>query len=326
MEFGAALAANLTSPPVLAFALGFLATALGAELKLHEALYDALSVYLLLAIGLKGGVAISVAEPGALLWPALAALALGTAIPLWCYAVLRRLLRLGAADSGALAAHYGSVSAVTFVAALQFLAARGVPAEGFLPALVALLEVPAIVVAIALARAGGAAGGGGGLREALHEVVFGRSVVLLVGGLAIGVLTGERGYAAVKPLFSDLFLGALVLFLLELGVVASRRRGDLRRAGAPLVAFAVIAPIVHAALASLLGPLVGLSPGGTMVFATLAASASYIAAPAAVRLALPEASPSLYLASSLVVTFPFNLALGLPLYDAFARLAHRLLG
>ncbi len=309
--------ANLLSPMVLAFALGLAATLLKSDLKLPDALYDTLSVYLLLAIGLKGGAELSVTPLRALLAPALASLLLGLGIPLWCYALLRRLGRFSVADAAALAAHYGSVSAVTFIACLSFLDKAGVAYEGFMPALVALLEVPAIVVALGLARA--SLGRPGGWGEALHELLTGKSIVLLAGGLLIGWVSGKPGVAAVAPLFVDLFKGALVLFLLEMGLITARRFRDLARVGPFLLAFGVVMPVLHGLLGIALGRLAGLSLGGATVLAVLAASASYIAAPAAVRIALPEANPSLYLTAALAVTFPFNLTLGLPLYYELAR-------
>lgn len=315
---------NLLSPMVLAFGLGVLATLLRSDLRFPDELYDALAIYLLLAIGLKGGAELSV-TPLAVVWaPALVTLVLGVLTPLWCYALLRRLGRFTVPDAAALAAHYGSVSAVTFIACLTLLDKLGEPYEGFVPALVALLEVPAIVVALLVARR--AMGKGGSWGEVLHELLTGKSVVLLAGGLAIGWLSGKPGFARVAPLFGDLFQGALVLFLLEMGMVTARRLRDLRRAGAFLCTFAVVMPVLHGLAGVVLGTWVGLSPGGVTVFATLAASASYIAAPAAVRIALPEANPSLYLTAALVVTFPFNLTVGLPLYHACARLAAGWLG
>jgi hypothetical protein len=319
MDTLAIAAANLASPMVLAFALGLAAALAGTDLRLPDPVHSAISTYLLLAIGMKGGVALAVAGIGAVLWPALAALALGSAIPLWCFAILRRALGLGRADAAAIAAHYGSVSAVTFVAATAWLSAAGRPYEGFMPALVAIMEVPAIVIALLLARERTGQDGAGSIRGALHEILLGKSVLLLAGGVAMGWITGPAGYRAVEPLFGTLFQGFLVLFLLDMGSIAARRLRDLRRAGTGLAAFAVLAPIAHGALGAAAGTLVGLSPGGAMVLGTLAASASYIAAPAAVRVALPEANPTLYLTASLGVTFPFNLLLGLPLYDALAR-------
>jgi hypothetical protein len=313
-----ALQANLLSPMVLAFALGALATLVKSDLKVPDALYDGLAIYLLLAIGLKGGVALSEASLREVAAPALVTLALGAAIPVWCYAILRRLGRFDRANAGAIAAHYGSVSAVTFIACLAFLQEIGQPYEGFVPALVALLEVPGIVMALLLARRGSEAHWGSTLRELLT----GKSVVLLGGGLAIGWVTGREGFAQVAPLFEGLFKGALVLFLLEMGLVAARRFRDLRRVGPFLIGFGLVMPVLHAALGVGLGTLAGLSVGGATVLGILAGSASYIAAPAAVRIALPEANPSLYLTASLAVTFPFNLAVGIPLAHAMARLLH----
>lgn len=316
------LQANLLSPPVLCFALGLCAAAARSDLRLPEPIFQALSIYLLLAIGLKGGADLAQAEPGVVLLPSLAAVGLGLAIPLWIYAALRRLAGFGIPDAAALAAHYGSVSAVTFIAVLGYLDAAGTAYEGFMTALLALMEVPAILVALVLARRSGAAAADGGLRAALAEVVSGKSIVLLTGGLAIGFLSGPQGLAPVKPLFVDLFRGALCLFLLELGIAAAQRLRDLRTAGPVLVALAVGAPLVHAMLGLGAGYAVGLSMGGAVVLATLAASASYIAAPAAVRIALPQANPGYYLGASLGITFPFNILVGIPLYAGAARLLY----
>jgi uncharacterized protein len=310
------LQANLLSPMVLAFGLGIVAVLLRSDLRFPQEVYDALAIYLLLAIGLKGGAALAVTPLAAIARPALATLALGVGIPLWSYAVLRRLGGLDVANAAAIAAHYGSVSAVTFIAALGYVERLGVPAEGFLPALVAVLEVPAIVVGLLIARL---QLGGGSWRELLRELLTGKSVFLLVGGLAIGWLSGPEGMKPVAPLFVDLFRGALTLFLLDMGMVTARRLQDLRGVGPFLLAFGILAPLLHGALGAWLGALSGLSLGGAAVLATMAASASYIAAPAAVRIALPQASPSLYLTTALAVTFPFNLAVGIPLYVGFAR-------
>lgn len=308
--------ANLLSPVVLAFALGAVATLVRSDLTFPPEAYTVLSIYLLLSIGLRGGVELSHVSLGAFVWPALVTLLLGVLIPVWSYAILR-LGRFDVADAAAIAAHYGSVSAVTFAAILAFLDGRGVTYERFLPTLVALLEVPAIVVALLIARV--RLGGGTHWRETLRELFTGRSVLLLVGGLVIGFLSGERQYARVAPLFTDLFSGALLLFLLEMGMLAARRVRDVARAGAFLVAFAVVMPVLHGTLGAWLGTRVGLSVGGSTAFAVLVASSSYIAAPAAVRVALPQANPGYYLTMSIGITFPFNLAVGIPLYYALAQ-------
>ncbi len=325
------LAANLLSPIVLAFVLGIVARLIKSDLEFPEGLYQSLAIYLLLAIGLKGGVALSATPVQEFVGPALATLALGVLTPLTSYAVLRRPLGFDRVNAAALGAHYGSVSAVTFIAAMQVAELTGFAAEGYMPALVALLEVPAIIVALMLAYIRGAAGRtaegaspeqkgprGGSWQAALHEVVTGRSVVLLVGGLVLGILAGEEGFVKVEPFFVGGFQGALVLFLLEMGLVTAQRLGDLRTVGARLIGFGVVAPIVHGLLGVWLGGVAGLSPSGAAVLGAMVASASYIAAPAAVRIALPEASPTLYLTAALAITFPFNLTLGIPLFFAAA--------
>lgn len=330
-------ATNLLSPAVLCFALGAAAVFLRSDLRLPEPVFAALSIYLMLAIGMKGGVELSERPLGELAAPMAAGLLLGCLIPLGCFALLRRFAGLSIPDAAAMAAHYGSVSAVTFAAVTAFLDAQQVPYEGHVAALLAVMEIPAIVVAIALAQmpmlvsASYVGGGGGaalslrqgsgpseGLAGVISNAMASKSVVLLAGGLAIGVLIGPTGMTKVKPLFVDLFPGLLCLFLLELGRLAASRIGDFRQVGLKLAVFAIAMPVVHAMLGITLGEAIGLSMGGAVVLGTLAASASYIAAPAAVRLALPEANPSYYLTCSLALTFPFNIVVGLPLYSAFA--------
>lgn len=311
---------NLASPVLLAFALGMAAAFLRSDLRLPEAIYGGLSIYLLLAIGLKGGTALAQTEPVVILWPAAATLVLGLVTPLVAFGAFRRLAGLSLTDAAAIAAHYGSVSAVTFIAALGFVRNAGYPPEGFLPALVAILEVPGIVVALMIVQMRvGAQSGAGGWKRALHEVLTGKSIVLLVGGLLIGWITGPERMAKVDPLFVDLFTGALVLFMIELGTLAARRIRELRSAGWVFVALTIAVPLVNGALGVLLGLWSGLSVGGAAVLGTMASSASYIAAPAAVRLALPDANPTYYLTASLGLTFPFNLTIGIPLYLELAR-------
>jgi len=310
---------NLLSPAVLAFALGIVAALIKSDLKIPDALYTSLSIYLLLAIGLKGGAALAV-TPFSEVWkPALATLALSILTPLLSYATLRRLGRFDVVNAAAIAAHYGSVSAVTFMAATAFMQAAQQPVEGFLPTLVAILEVPAIVIALLIARR---SLGGGSLGEAVWEIFAGKSILLLVGGSLMGFLSGPEGLEQVAPLFVDPFRGVLVLFLLELGMVAAKRLRDLRSAGGFLIGFGVLMPLLQGGLGVWLGSLAGMTVGGAMVLGTMAASASYIAAPAAVRMALPQANPSYYLTASLGITFPFNLTLGIPIYYALSRWLH----
>lgn len=307
--------APLTSPVVLAFLLGLSAALMRSDLRLPEQVHGFLSLYLLLAIGLKGGVGLRGADLGDLALPVLVTLVLGVVTPLLAFGVLRLMTRLSTTDRAALAAHYGSTSLVTFTAAIAALDAARVSTEGYLATLLAVLEVPGIVVGLLLA--GRAAGGG--RREAFREVLTGKSILLLVGGLAIGAVTGASGYVAVEPLFGGLFQGVLVLFLLDLGVLAGQRLRDVPQAGVGLVAAALLLPLVNGTLGVLGGTAAGLSVGGAAVLGVLAASASYIAAPAAVRLALPEANPAYYLTSSLGITFPFNLVVGIPLFLGLAQ-------
>lgn len=317
MEDTDILADNLLSPIILAFVLGVIASLVRSDLRLPDALSSGLSIYLLLAIGLKGGVELNRTPFGEFVGPALLTLFLGLLTPITAYNILRRLGRFDRVNASAIAAHYGSVSAVTFIVAITYGTMTGQAPEGFMPALVAILEVPAIVVALMIAftrdkRAGS-------WREALHEVLAGRSVVLLVGGLLIGLAVGPSGFEPVEPFFVSGFQGALTLFLLEMGIVAARRLKDLREVGAFLIGFGIFVPILHGLLAVWLGGLVGLSMAGSAVLGAMVSSASYIAAPAAVRIALPEANPTFYLTASLGITFPFNVTLGIPLYYLFAE-------
>ncbi len=309
---------NLLSPMVLAFVLGTAAVLLRGDLKLPGEVYTLLSMYLLFAIGLKGGFELARSPLQNVLLPALVTVLLGVGIPLWSYVILRR--KFDIANAAAIAAHYGSVSAVTFSASITFLNTLGQPVEGFMPALVALLEIPAIGVALLIAST--RLNGGGSWRVALHEVLTGKSILLLIGGVLIGLISGDAGYQLVAPFFVDLFPGMLTLFMLDMGSTAGRYLRDLPQAGWFLVVFALVMPVLHGALGVWLGTLAGLSLGGSMVMGTLAASASYIAAPAAVRIALPQANPSYYLTAAIALTFPFNLTIGLPLYYQFALLLH----
>ncbi len=311
------LLTNLLSPIVLAFALGILAQLVRSDLSFPEPLYQALSIYLLLAIGLKGGAELSHTPWSVVRGPVLVTLALGLLTPITSYVVLRKIGRMDRINAAAIAAHYGSVSAVTFIAAQTFGQFQGNPAEGFMPALVAILEVPAIVVALTIAFM--RSNHHGSWREGLHEVLAGRSVVLLVGGLLIGYLSGMEGLKSVESFFVSGFKGALTLFLLEMGLVAARRLRDLKTVGAFLIGFGIVMPLLHGSLAVVLGHWAGLSVGGSAVLGAMVASASYIAAPAAVRISLPEANPTFYLTASLGITFPFNLTLGIPLYFALAQ-------
>lgn len=319
------LKSNLLSPIVLAFILGMIAKIVKGDLALPKDLYASLSIYLLLAIGLKGGVELSETPFDVIALPAAATLFVGCLTPLSAYFLIRRLGKFNVIDSAAIAAHYGSVSAVTFIAATQFAEIVGLKPEGFMPTLLTLLESPGIHIALgigALHRARQSAKDSSELaataKSVFHEIFTGRSMVLLVGGLVIGFLVGKKGFEPVQPFFETGFKGALVLFLLELGSVAGSRLSDLKKVGIRLVGLGVLIPILHGALGVFIGSAAGLSVGGAAVLGAMAASASYIAAPPAVRMTLPEANPTYYLTASLVITFPFNLVVGIPLYFKFA--------
>lgn len=250
---------NLTSPPVLAFALGGLAVLVRSDLRLPDPIHTWLATYLLLAIGLKGGHVLADADGSDLLGPALASVALGIVIPLTVFAVARRLLRLAESDAGSLAAHYGSVSVVTFTAAVVFASEAGYRVEPVMTALVALLEIPGIIVALLLVNARGR---NTALRAAVHEVLTGRSVLLLVGGLIIGLVTSDAGFARIEPLFVDAFPGLLVLFLLDMGATAASRLRESRSLTPGVVAFAIVTPVVTGTIGVLLGTASGLSVAG----------------------------------------------------------------
>lgn len=325
MDIGTSLnmaTSNVLSVPVLVFLLGVISVRLKADLRLPDPVYQATSIYLLFAIGLKGGVALRVAEPADVLLPIVVAIALGIVIPLLVFVVLKWMTRLDGIDRGAMAAHYGSTSLVTFTAALVFLDSLDVSYEGFMPTLLTVLEIPGIVVGLLLAKRYSSSRSQlitVSSREWVREVVLGKSVLILFGGLVIGFLTGVQGYAQVEPFFGGLFTGVLALFLLEMGVLAGRRLSDIRTAGAGLIVFAIIFPVFAGTLGIISGYLAGLSMGGAMILGVLCASASYIAAPAAVRLALPEANPGITLTTSLGITFPFNLIIGIPVYYVVAQ-------
>lgn len=311
---------NILTAPVVAFVVALIATLARFEIRLPEALYPILSTYLLLAIGIKGGTALSDTSLSEIWLPVVASLVLGVVTPLVAFVLLRVAGRLDLVNAAALAAHYGSVSAVTFTVVIAALDSRGMSYEGYMAGLLAILEVIGIVVALYMAKRGQPdTADNDGWRHALSDVVRGRSITLLLGGLVIGVVVGAERLAPTDPMFRGLFAGALVLFLIEMGAVAAERLRDIGQAGVRLVVLGIVIPLINGALGAVGGSLAGLSTGGTAVMATLAASASYIAAPAAVRIALPQASPGLYVTASLGITFPFNIALGIPLYIALAE-------
>ncbi len=307
------LIANLLSPIVLAFVLGTIAGAIRSELELPEPVLKLLSIYLLFSIGLAGGRELALAGFATIVAPALVAATLTVAIPVASFLALRRLGGFDAANAAAVAAHYGSVSSVTFFAAMAFARTAGTPAEGFMPALVAVMEW-GVIVALLLARWSMREDGSRqGLGAIILDTLRGRGILLLSGGMAIGALSGEAGWNQIAPFYEHLFRGILMLFLLEMGMTAARQVRDFAAVGRFMTGFAVAAPVLFGSAGVLLGHAVGLGVGGAFVLGAIAASSSYIDAPAACRAALPQASPGIYLTASLGITFPFNLLAGLPL-------------
>ena len=310
---------NLLTPMILCFALGLAAALARSDLSVPEAAAKAMSLYLLFAIGFKGGVAVAAhGFDGHLFATLIGGVVLSFGLPLVAYALLRTITRLSALDEAAVAAHYGSISIVTFVTATSVLTGQGIAYEGYMVAVAAAMEAPAIVSALWLV----ARSGSGARMDAKlwHEILLNGSIVLLVGAFAIGLTTGEGGMAKIESFIVSPFQGVLCLFLLDMGLVAGRGlRGAKGVLSAGAVAFGVIMPMMGAAFGCGVGLVLGLSTGGLALLMVLAASASYIAVPAAMRVALPEANPALSLTLSLGVTFPFNLTLGIPTYIAVAQ-------
>lgn len=315
--------ANLATPMILSFALGLAAALARSELTVPEAAAKAMSLYLLFSIGFKGGVAVADHGAGPDLLAALAGgVALSFALPFVAFALLAVLTRLSPLDRAAVAAHYGSISIVTFVTATSVLSGAGIESEGYMVAVAAAMEAPAIISALWLVTRSGPETGGGARMDAglWREILLNGSIVLLVGAFVIGMVTGSDGMARIESFIVAPFQGVLCLFLLDMGLVAGRGlRGARGVLGAGAVAFGLLMPVVGAAAGLAVGLALGLSAGGGALMMTLAASASYIAVPAAMRVALPEANPAVYLTLSLGVTFPFNLTLGIPAYVAVAQ-------
>lgn len=316
---------NLLDPAVLFFAAGIIAGILRSGIKLPEALYEALSIYLLLAIGLKGGVELSKSEFISIIYPILGTLLIGIIVPIVAFVAAFYLMKQNRDDASALAAHYGSVSAVTFAVVLSFLELKKVPYENYVAVLLVLLEVPAIAVGILLSKISNSEKRLLRWKPLIKEVFLSKSIYLLIAGLFIG-FWGSGKMHSLNPLFIDLFKGALALFLLEMGIIASGRLKDLKKTGIKLVFFGIAIPLISSLIAIFIGFYTGLSLGGATVLSTLAASASYIAAPAAVRISIPGANPTLYLTASLGITFPFNIIFGIPLYYFLAEFVFKILG
>tara|TARA_R110000787_G_scaffold63558_4_gene142985 strand:- start:943 stop:1926 length:984 start_codon:yes stop_codon:yes gene_type:complete len=315
-------AENLISPIILSFVLGVAAALARSDLSIPEAAAKAMSIYLLFAIGFKGGVSVAAHGVDAKLGMALiAGVILSAGLPLIAFGLLQVMTGLNRLDAAAVAAHYGSISIVTFVAAISMLESSGIASEGYMVAVAATMEAPAILSALWLVARGAGAQAKGMDSALIREIMLNGSIVLLVGAFFIGWATGEDGLAEISSFIVSPFKGVLCLFLLDMGLVAGRglrQGGGILRPGVLL--FGVLMPLVGASFGLGAGVLLAMSPGGVALMMVLSASASYIAVPAAMRVALPEANPSLYLTLSLGVTFPFNLTLGIPLYMAVAQL------
>lgn len=308
---------NVLNPPVLFFFLGMIAYALKSDLEVPHPLPKLFSLYLLLSIGFKGGVELNHSGLTQQVMLTMgAAIVMSLVVPLVAFLLLKR--KMSVQNAAGVAAAYGSVSAVTFIAAVAFLGQLGIPFSGHMVAAMALMESPAIIVGITLARLLGPQEAGRRFewKPLLHDAFCNGSVLLLIGALVIGILTGQKGGESLAPFTTDLFKGMLCLFLLDMGLVSARQLGGIRQLGALPVIFATLFPLVNALLGIGLAYGIGLDRGDALLFAVLCASASYIAVPAALRLALPEANPGLYVTMALALTFPFNIVLGLPSYMA----------
>ncbi len=321
---------NLLSPPVLFFFLGILGVVVGSDLEIPSPLPKLFSLYLLLAIGFTGGLELAHSGLGSqVLLTIGAAVLMSLVVPITSFLILRT--RLDTYNAAAVAASYGSISAVTFITAQSFLTVLKEHYDGFMVAALALMESPAIVVGVLLSKLavtasskinGESESSGLRWREVLQEAFLNGSVFLLIGSLVIGFVVASfspAGVEKMEPFTAKLFYGALCFFLLDMGIVAAQRLQDLRKAGPFLIGFAVLAPLLHAGAGLVISKMLGLPRGDALLFMVLCASASYIAVPAAMRMTVPQANPSLYISSALAVTFPFNVVVGIPAYMALAQ-------
>lgn len=327
MDFLSVIGGQILSPPILFFLLGMFAALAGSDLKVPGDISIAMMLFLLTAIGLKGGIGIAKVAIGTVLVPAIVAISLGCGIVLLAFIILRRL-KFDAANASSIAGHYGAVSAATMVLGVSYLDGLNISYEPFIPAMYPLMDSPAIITAILVGRMALAKTKED--RKKIHisrllkDSILGKAVLLLVAAMFIGYLSGEKGASGIMPFFDGMFRGVLCLFMLDMGLLAARRLHDWKIVGGKLAVFALIMPLIHGITGVTLGTLIGgLSIGGATMLGILAGSASYISAPAAMRAAIPEANPSLSLTASIALTFPMNVMIGIPLYYAAAqKLAH----
>ncbi|MEM1159046.1 MAG: sodium-dependent bicarbonate transport family permease [Verrucomicrobiota bacterium] len=307
---------NFLSAPVLFFILGMLAIAVRSDLEIPAPIPKLLSLYLLFSIGFHGGVKLSQEDMNLqIVLTLVAAVVLAFIVPVYCFFILR--LKLSLANAAAVAAAYGSISAVTFVTADAFLASTGQSYGGHMVAAMALMESPAIIVGVLIVRLNASKGEGSRIHwgELMREACFNSSVYILLGSLLIGLITGKDGYEDLKPFSDGIFKGVLCFFLLDMGLVSARRISGLLEQGWMPWIFGILVPPVNGMIGLAVAWLLALSHGDALMLAVLTGSASYIAVPAAMRLAIPEANPGLYLPMALAITFPFNIIVGIPFYD-----------
>jgi uncharacterized protein len=310
---------NALNPPVLFFFLGMAAVLLKSDLEIPQPLPKLFSLYLLIVIGFKGGVELHHGGLGPdVVKTFFASIIAAIVVPFGSFWVLR--LKMDVYNSAAIAAAYGSVSAVTFVTASAFLQQLAIPFSGYMVASLALMESPAIIAGVILVRLFAKTDEKVSWSEILREAFLNGSVFLLVGSLLIGLVSSEVGVKSLEPFTKGIFYGALCFFLLDMGLVAARRIRDISKAGTFLVAFGILTPIVNATIGILVARLIGMPEGNALLFAVLCASASYIAVPAAMRMSIPEANPSIYVSMALAITFPFNIIVGIPLYLNLIRM------
>ncbi len=348
MEILQLIQSNLLTPIILFFLFGIIAARIKSDLKIPEAISEFLPLYLLAAIGLHGGIEMRNTGLENMLIPMLAAIGLSLLFTLNHYQILRRLGKFNIFDSYALASTYGAVGAVTFSVGLSFLKNQGVSSEGYLAAILAILEPVAFIMAIFLTNMAvskqirakkqsfanddtfdldvGIQDTKTKLSQVLHESITGKAIVILLGCIVIGYIIGDEGFSSIKIVFDEMFTGAIVIFMIEMGIIAGQRLDDLKKVGVFLIAFAVIMPTFNGIIGVLVATGLGLSLGGAVLFGLLLASASFIAAPAVLRHAIPQAKPSLYITSALGITFPYNIIVLLPVMFVVSSILHNVEG
>lgn len=322
--------ASILSPPIMFFVMGVIATLARSDLKIPESVGTSLGIFLLAAIGLRSGVGIAEVGIEAALLPAFSAVVLGFLITLVGYSILKRIFKFDPANAGCIAGHYGAVSAATLAVVLAYVDRFDIYYEPFIPALYPFMDTPALITGIVLAKMGMSrqtsnTQAGADLHQVIKEAVSGKGVFLLFGGLLIGYITGAEGAKKIMPFYDTMFYGILTLFLLDIGLMAGKRLGEFKVVGPSIVIYAMVMVPIHGLAGIVVGTLIGLSVGGTLILAAMAASASYISAPAVMRAALPTSNPSLALTSAVLITFPFNAAVGIPVYHYVAEIFARIM-